>query len=229
MDVDDFINVLPDRFNASMPFNYRVKNWQAFELGMDHLNEDLDYVRQSLAKLDKQFDLVIVIEYYDESMVLLAQLLCVPYEVIWMEALNPRDYVKPSLEPELMDKFNKHFRVDIAVYEHFKQVLLKKIDKFGKSRMATEVAKMKEVFNACNKNKKLCRFKSKPIVPQQTKEIKPTLQYYIDQADSGFGYCPYSKSPYQMAKRYLETGKLAGCSLHKRFLETKFQKPAAGM
>ena len=25
---------------------YRVKNWQAFELGMDHLNEDDSYIKQ---------------------------------------------------------------------------------------------------------------------------------------------------------------------------------------
>ena len=96
MSVDDFIDILPDKFNSKLPLNYRVKNWQAFELGMDHLNEDPEYVRQSLAKLDKQFDLVLLTEYYDESMVLLAQLLCVPYKVIWQKALNARHYEKTN-------------------------------------------------------------------------------------------------------------------------------------
>ena len=82
MPVDEFINILPEQFNGSLPYNYRVKNWQAFELGLDHLNDDVDYVKESLARLDTQFDLVILIEHYDESLVLLAQLLCVPYEVI---------------------------------------------------------------------------------------------------------------------------------------------------
>ena len=94
MPVDEFINILPDKFDPQLPYNYRVKNWQAFELGMDHLNEDVDYVKESLARLDSQFDLVILIEHYNESLVLLAQLLCVPYEVIWQEALNPRTYVQ---------------------------------------------------------------------------------------------------------------------------------------
>jgi len=232
MPLDEFIDILPDKFNATMPLNYRVKNWQAFEMGMDHLNDDPDYVRQSLATLDRQFELVIVTEYYYESMVLLAQLLCAPYEVLWMKIRNPRAYAKPLVRPENIDKFNKHFAVDIAVYEHFKRVLIQKIDIFGQMRMAEEVSKMKEIFNGCNKNKQLCDFMTKPIVTQPIQpDVKPSLQYYIDQVESGYGNCPYRNSPYQMIKRYIKTGELTSfdcvdwCDLHRAFIEDNFRMP----
>ena len=225
MDVDDFIAILPQKFNSTMPLNYRVKNWQAFELGMDHLNEDPDYVRKSLEQLDEQFDLVLVTEYYDESMVLLAKLLCVPYSVIWQKTLNPRHYQKPVLRPDLTDKFNKHFAVDLAVYDHFKRVLLQKIADFGVERMAEEVAKMKAIFKSCDIDKTHCRIDKQPVEQKLLPNIKPSLQHYLDQAKSGFGHCPYANSPYQTAKRYFESGKLTGCSLHRSFISKNFQRP----
>ena len=225
MNIDDFIDILPDRFNANMPLNYRVKNWQAFELGMDHLNEDPDYVRESLARLDKQFDLVIVTEYYDESMVLLAKLLCVPYEVLWQKTLNPRHYEKPILRPDLTDKFNAHFAVDLAIYDHFKHVLMQKITDFGAERMSAEVAKMNTIFHSCNLNKDRCRFERQPVrVRQYAPNVKPSLKYYLNEAESGFGQCPYANSPYQMARRYDETGKLTGCRLHRSFIMANFKR-----
>ena len=226
MSVDDFIDILPDKFNSKLPLNYRVKNWQAFELGMDHLNEDPEYVRQSLARLEKQFDLVLLTEYYDESMVLLAQLLCVPYEVIWQKTLNPRHYEKPTLRSDLMDKFNAHFAVDLAIYKHFENVLKQKIVDFGIERMASEVATMKKIFDSCNKIAKRCQFKTRPLRRRKkSPNVKPSLRFYLDRADSGFGNCPYANSPYQMASRYVRTGKLTGCALHQRFLKANFKHP----
>merc|ERR1711892_71826 len=96
-------------------------------------------------------------------MVLLAKLLCVPYSVIWQKTLNPRHYQKPVLRPDLTDKFNKHFAVDLAVYDHFKRVLLQKIADFGVDRMAEEVAKMKTIFKSCDIDKTHCRIDKQPV------------------------------------------------------------------
>ena len=62
MRVDDFIAILPDKFDPKLPYNYRVKNWQAFELGMDHLNENIMYIDESLKILEQQFDFPISCE-----------------------------------------------------------------------------------------------------------------------------------------------------------------------
>ena len=45
-------------------------------------------VKSSLERLRDQFDLVIITEQYEESLVLLAHLLCVPYRVIWSSFRN---------------------------------------------------------------------------------------------------------------------------------------------
>ena len=49
------------------------------------MRDDDEYIRTSIELLEKQFDLVILTEYFLESMVLLADIMCIPYEVLWAE------------------------------------------------------------------------------------------------------------------------------------------------
>jgi len=57
VEIEEFLDLLPSVFNASHTRNFRAKNYQAFEMGMDHLNDDDDYINGMLKTLDKQFDL----------------------------------------------------------------------------------------------------------------------------------------------------------------------------
>ena len=192
MPFDDFIKILPDRFNSSAPFNFRVKNWQAFEFGMDHLNHDDEYIHKSLETLTHQFDLVILVEYYFESLVLLAQLMCVPYEVIWQEKLRPMSYEKPSIDEKVIESFQNHFKLDYAIYEHFKAILFQKIENFGPARMAHEIRRMETLFQECDENPKRCKFITAPIADQTKNEnVKPNLSFYIKQAEENYGQCPH--------------------------------------
>ena len=79
--IEEFLESLPSVFNGSHTRNFRAKNYQAFEFGLDHLNDDQNYINTQLEKIEKQFDLVIITEHFWESIVLLSQLLCAPYEV----------------------------------------------------------------------------------------------------------------------------------------------------
>ena len=72
----NFSDLLPQVFDGSVTRSFRSKNYQAFEFGLDHLNNDGNYILSELQRLDRQFDLVILTEYYFEGIVLLADLLC---------------------------------------------------------------------------------------------------------------------------------------------------------
>ena len=53
------------------------KNQQLWALGTTHIEmEDADTVQTKIARLDSEFDLVLIAEYFDESLVLLAEILC---------------------------------------------------------------------------------------------------------------------------------------------------------
>ena len=64
--INDFLEKLPSIFRTNVSRNFRTKNYQSFELGLDHLNDDREYIESMLAKIDEQFDLVIPIEHYME-------------------------------------------------------------------------------------------------------------------------------------------------------------------
>ena len=41
---NDFLEMLPEAFSAEIPWSFRAKNFQAFELGLDNLNQSPKYI-----------------------------------------------------------------------------------------------------------------------------------------------------------------------------------------
>ena len=74
---------------------------------------------------------VMLTEYFDESLVLLKHLVCVPYEALHTFKLNSREYPKPPLNLRQTENFNKFFKQDLMVYDYFEKVMQKKIATFG--------------------------------------------------------------------------------------------------
>jgi len=79
--LETILDTLESSWNTTVPYGYQVSNPQCFELGMslDKL-DDFDYVATSLTRLDQQFDLVLLTEYYWEGIVLLRHMLCAEYQ-----------------------------------------------------------------------------------------------------------------------------------------------------
>ena len=126
--ITDFIDLLPSRFDPSATRNFRVKNYQSFELGLDHLREDDEYINRSIKTLSQQFDLIILTEYFAESMVLLADLMCIPYEVLWTKRRNSKDYFQEPLNEAQMEIFKTFFKQDYMIYDYFNQTLHGKLN-----------------------------------------------------------------------------------------------------
>ena len=70
-------------------------------------------------------------EYFFESLVLLSQVLCVPYEVLYVESRNSRHYEVDPLSDRQMKHFNTYFKQDIMLYDFFNKSLHRKIEAFG--------------------------------------------------------------------------------------------------
>ena len=81
---------------------------------------------------DRQQFKVILTEYFFESLVLLAKILCVPYEVLYVESRNSREYEVQPLTGNQQTNFERFFKQDIMLYDFFNQSLHRKIDEFGK-------------------------------------------------------------------------------------------------
>ena len=94
--------------------------------------DDMDYVSASLARLDSQFDLVILTEYYWEGIVLLKHMLCAEYQHIFKPNVNVKEYQVKPLDEIRQKIFEDFHKADILMYNYFNASMHRKIEAFGK-------------------------------------------------------------------------------------------------
>ena len=77
MDINQFAESHAAQNDTRKPGAIIGKNQQLWDLGTSSLEmEDPVMVEENIARYDSDFDLVMITEYFDESLVLLAELLC---------------------------------------------------------------------------------------------------------------------------------------------------------
>ncbi|XP_078589544.1 galactose-3-O-sulfotransferase 2-like [Branchiostoma floridae x Branchiostoma japonicum] len=129
----------PGKFEHHITRNrdYETKNNIALELGFPLKSlssvKEKD-IREFVEKISREFDLVMVLEYFDESLVLLRRLLCWDMRDILNFKYNSFQYGKlgnTSFSEKLIQNYRQHSAIDYALYEHFNRTLWSKINKAG--------------------------------------------------------------------------------------------------
>ncbi|XP_037793382.1 galactosylceramide sulfotransferase-like [Penaeus monodon] len=129
------------------------KNQMLFDLGFpDDLSEAR--LRQAIQETDRLFDLVMVAERMDESLVLLRHLLCWSLHDVVVFAKNARrEGVRPALDAHTRRTLRELNGADGRLYEHFLAKHQRAVLDFGVRRMAREVAALRSLreryFEAC--------------------------------------------------------------------------------
>ncbi|XP_035699359.1 galactose-3-O-sulfotransferase 2-like [Branchiostoma floridae] len=115
------------------PFSF-TRNFMAFDLGFPPgLAEDMNAAQAYVERLDREFDLVIILEYLDESLVLLKRTLCWTIKDILYNVFNeaPMYRYEMDLTPEMDSNYRKWSKVDYLLYEHFNTSLRNRISELG--------------------------------------------------------------------------------------------------
>ena len=77
MDINKFAKLKAAAKVPRRPSAIIGKNQQLWDLGTTHIEmEEAGTVKAKISRLDSEFDLVLIAEYFDESLVLLAEILC---------------------------------------------------------------------------------------------------------------------------------------------------------
>jgi len=123
------------------------RNQIAWDLGLSPDSfDDEKAVDELIARIEKDFDLVMITERMDESLILLRHLLCWPLENVTSlvtNARNPKYIVK--LNPEERQVLRRHWlSADERIYRHFYNIFDAKIKAFGRSAMQEEVGKLRQ-------------------------------------------------------------------------------------
>ncbi|KAJ8038109.1 Galactosylceramide sulfotransferase [Holothuria leucospilota] len=108
------------------------RNSQFYDLGLSKSHFDNDTkIKERIQQLSEQMDLVLISDYFEESLVLLKQELCWSFEDLAFTVQNNRSRQKPPISPSLLEKMRKFNKADFLLYEHFNRTLWDKIAKQG--------------------------------------------------------------------------------------------------
>ncbi|KAK2705655.1 hypothetical protein QYM36_015882 [Artemia franciscana] len=125
------------------------RNQMLFDLGFpieDFDNEEK--VKKFVDEVEQNFDLVMVTEKMEESIVLLKHLLCWDYRDLVFLKRNSRAKNKiQKLSVDQTNKLRRWLKADNYLYTKLREVFDKKVEKFGYKKMEEEKQKLSSVMN----------------------------------------------------------------------------------
>jgi len=119
----------------------------AFDAGMETSEfDDASKVNALISTMEDQFDLVMISEQMEASLVLMADVMCWPLEEVTFLKLNARPSNSTSrtrLSPEQKAKLRAANSADVKIYEHFSRRFEQRVRKYGSERMEKSVGELK--------------------------------------------------------------------------------------
>ena len=163
--IETWLNNASKYFDSAKRTGYWfvAKNHMMYDFGFDPMMENDNQTRAAIEAIDKTFHFIMISNYMDESLVLLADMLCWPLEDVSSVVLNHRDAPKQNKLriKKVREKAREWKKADTALFDFFNKSLWNRIEKFGFQRMKMEVKKLQSInqklSNQCidSKGKKL--------------------------------------------------------------------------
>ena len=111
-------------------YRTQTNNRQSIDLGFDLINHsanDTKYIQTFIEDVEKYFDLVLISEYFDQSLVLLKRLLnWETKDILHFRKLKSNAPTAP-LTPEQREVHKTFSAADRALYEHFLPIFMDKL------------------------------------------------------------------------------------------------------
>uniref|UniRef100_A0ACB8FAF7 Uncharacterized protein n=1 Tax=Sphaerodactylus townsendi TaxID=933632 RepID=A0ACB8FAF7_9SAUR len=177
-DLEEFLKQPSQFYNASLTDSHYAKNLMAFDFGYNHNgNFSAKHIQLMLHAIEAEFDLLLISEYFDESMVLLKETLCWDLDDVTFFPLNSRhNSTKTPLSESTTEKIKSWNRLDWEIYVHFNKTFWEKIDwHIGRERMQNEVRTLQQKREQLAK---MCLQENGSVGPQLIKnQALAPLQY----------------------------------------------------
>ncbi|XP_077418135.1 galactosylceramide sulfotransferase [Vanacampus margaritifer] len=130
----------PQGFNA-----FYLRNLLFFDLGQDNTLElDDPRVDEGIKSITERFQLFMLAEHFEESLILLKDALCWDMDDLLFFKLNARKGSTVSkLTPYLRARALEWNALDWKLYQHVNRTFWRKVDAYGLRRMTEDVAELK--------------------------------------------------------------------------------------
>jgi len=147
-----------DTFLNNPEFYYRQgEGGQFWMFGHNHMMFDLGFstdmvddleIETAIKIVDDTFDLVMIMEHFEESIVLLKNMLCLKSytDVVYVVANARSD--KKKIEDGLKEKVYEWNKADSQLYKNFNRTLWEKVEMFGFDKMKEEKMKLEGAIKA---------------------------------------------------------------------------------
>ncbi|XP_067253149.1 galactosylceramide sulfotransferase [Chanodichthys erythropterus] len=134
----------PNRyFNPKGINGFYLRNLQFFDFGFENNLEAGDpRVQQGIEYVEKHFRLVLISDYFDESLILLKDALCWKMDDLLFFKLNARN-VTTLMSPELKDQARQWNDADWQLYLHFNATFWARVEAYGRIRMEEHVRELR--------------------------------------------------------------------------------------
>ena len=114
----------PERF-------FHFSNSNLYDMGLEQENiQNMKLVESYIDKMEREFDLVMITEYFDESLILLKRLLCLEFQDIVYIKLRSKKK-KINFEKEVEKNILTWNRADAILYDHFNKTFWRKVREVG--------------------------------------------------------------------------------------------------
>ena len=157
----EFIEHLDQLDYQNTDWGFRFHNLQAFELGLNNELHDnpmhkLD-MEEQVKQLTSELDLVLLVDQYEESLILLKHELCMNWIDLWSPTKRTQNYERRDLSELEKEILKSHNSYDNMIYEHFARI-------FNNSEKAAivspninqELSDLKELLEYCNDSPVAC-------------------------------------------------------------------------
>lgn len=150
--LDDFLDNSQINYNASAGGNHYAHNVLAFDFGLDNniAADATDFEKQAsmaIAAIERDFHLILISEYFEESMILLRHALCWSLEDVVSFKLNSRsERSRRSLLPATAENIKRWNALDWRIYLHFNTTFWHKVESLvGQAQMRQETHQLREL------------------------------------------------------------------------------------
>ncbi|XP_067911021.1 galactosylceramide sulfotransferase isoform X2 [Heterodontus francisci] len=136
----------PNRYYDPSGFNsHYLKNLLFFDFGYDNnLNINDPKVKKHIKTIDERFQLVMLLEHFDESLILLKDVMCWDLDDILYFKLNVRkDSTVSRMTGELYEKATNWNKIDSMLYQYFNATFWRKVEQYGFERMQRDVEELR--------------------------------------------------------------------------------------
>ena len=117
-----------------------------FDLGLEteHMDDET-MVKMKIEEIENRFDLVMIAEYFSESLVLMKNELCWDVKDVTNFKLNGRkEEVKSKLSVKTRDLLKKFLKSDYMLYNHFYKIFQSKLKTLGESALAEDKSNLEQ-------------------------------------------------------------------------------------